>query len=375
MRYTITTLLAFMLLIATVTPTTMVNANSQPLSGKGISSWAGLWVDQALVEQEDEDGSLRIEYDKKNDALNVTYDAWFSGESYTFRPLTTLTLDGDHSGTFTYEFDEYDQSGIMHTRQGQASVQLTSGAVVLQMDVLPSEVKSQFRPSRNFIRDPYGNQTYRTDDAIAILSKACQCKESSLVKFQFPVADNEGIKPWVRYISVDVRGHFLTEYRVDLHKRTAEKLKDAWSNMYQHRSDVRASLVTASSTLPKSKSTSYQPSQVVDGDTATCWCEGTKGKGVGQSFTITLAQKTALNGILILPGYGKSVAAFLENGSVRKAKLTFSDGSSYIADFTKGSVFDLSDQKIITRSITFKILEVTPGSKYEDTCVSEVAWY
>ncbi|MNW64839.1 hypothetical protein D3C74_431580 [compost metagenome] len=57
---------------------------------------------------------------------------------------------------------------------------------------------------------------------------------------------------------------------------------------------------------------------------------------------------------------------------MRKAKITFSDGTSYTADFTKDYGFDLPEVKV-TDSLKFTIMEVVPGSKYNDTYVSELA--
>ncbi len=144
------------------------------------------------------------------------------------------------------------------------------------------------------------------------------------------------------------------------------------SQAYRSYDNIKASQVTASSTLPKSKISSYLPSHIIDGDTATCWCEGVKGSGIGQSFTIKFPKSFEISSLHILPGYGKSVTAYLENNSVRKAKITFSDGTSFTADFTKDYGFDLPVGKV-TASLKFTILEVDPGSKYNDTCVSELA--
>lgn len=169
-----------------------------------------------------------------------------------------------------------------------------------------------------------------------------------------------------------VRGIFLTEYKVNLHTYTATNLKDYWSEPYHTLEKIKASKITASSTLPKSKVSSYNPRQIIDGDTATCWCEGVTGNGIGQSFTIRFTKRIKIGSLKILPGYGKSVSTYLENNSVRKARVTFSDGTSIIADFINESSFDLPEDKMTT-SITFTILDIVPGSKYNDTCVSELA--
>ncbi|WP_156130565.1 NADase-type glycan-binding domain-containing protein [Paenibacillus durus] len=345
---------------------------ASPTASSLASSYGGEWVDKALVEVEDFDGTINITFNKQTGKAKLDYDAWGSGETYIFHSVTPITIDEQNPVKFTYEYQDYNQHGEVGTFRGEGIIQFKPGVIVLRMGVLPSDIDPIFAQPRSFIRDPYANWVPKPGDALSVVSKYCNCKESNLVKFDYPVADNESNKNWIVYVNVYVRGIFLTEYKVNLHTYKATDLKDSWSEAYQSFDKIEASKITASSTLPKSKVSSHNSSQVIDGDTATCWCEGVKGNGIGQSFTIRFTKTIEIGSLKILPGYGKSISTYLENNSVRKARITFSDGTSIIADFTKGSRFDLPEEKMTT-SITFTILDIVPGSKYNDTCVSELA--
>ncbi|WP_019908600.1 NADase-type glycan-binding domain-containing protein [Paenibacillus sp. HW567] len=329
-------------------------------------------MDKALVEDEDSDGTLNLTVNQQTGKAKLAYDVWDGGETYTFQSATLLTIDGQQPVKFTYKYKVYNGDGEERSASGEGSIQFKPGLIVLQMGQLPSEVDPIFTKPRSFIRDPYGNRAPKPGADFDIVAKYCNCKPSKLVKFDYPAGDNESNKEWIRYVSVYVRDIFITEYKVNLHTNTAINLKDSWSEAYQTHNQIQTSKITATSTLPKSKTSSYSPNQVMDGDSTTCWCEGVKGSGIGQSFTIQFTKTIEIEGLKILPGYGKSVSAYLENNSVRKARITFSDGSSTIVDFTKGYYFELPEIKR-TNSIKFTILEVNPGSKYDDTCVTELA--
>lgn len=336
------------------------------------ASYEGEWVDKTLVENEELDGTINLTFNKQTGKAKLEYDVWDSEESYTFQSTTPISIDGPNPVKFTYEYKEYNRQGEPKISQGKATIQFKPGLIALRMTALPSDMDRIFTQQRSFIRDPYANRVPKPEDAISVISKYCNCKASNLVEFDFPVADNEGNKNWIVYVNVYVRGIFLTEYKVNLHNYTATNLKDSSSEDYKSLDKIKASSIAASSTLPKSKVSAYNPSQIIDGDTATCWCEGVKGNGIGQSFTIRFTKTMEIGTLKILPGYGKSVSTYLENNSVRKAKITFSDGTSFIADFTKDSSFELPKNKL-TSSLTFTILDVVPGSKHNDTCVSELA--
>lgn len=164
----------------------------------------------------------------------------------------------------------------------------------------------------------------------------------------------------------------------------------------------------ASSVLQSSSYGDYKAENVLDRNPSTAWVEGVDGLGVGESITISADEPQKIHGISILEGYAKNQDIFSKNAYPYKFRLEFSDGSvieaepeEYAAqswssetpiasrqykDYTGrgGSSLDeleynmdfISFGKVIeTTYIKITILEVQPGTTYEDTCISEVIPY
>ena len=94
----------------------------------------------------------------------------------------------------------------------------------------------------------------------------------------------------------------------------------------------------------------------------------------------------------IYPGYQKSEDLRKKNGEPIKMRSDFSDGTSFIIDMSnymnytanqnpqyfyigeKGTLI-LLDKKVKASSVKVTILSANAGTKYKDTCISEVKFY
>lgn len=152
----------------------------------------------------------------------------------------------------------------------------------------------------------------------------------------------------------------------------------------------------------------YGATSLVDGDERTAWVEGVKGLGVGEMVVVPLPG--APDGKLeIRAGYGKSPELFLKNARPRRLEVILlgpgwsppvqgqaqallpvvgrhevtledRDGwqplplpawklpTDYAPDIPK--TYPLAPQ--VPAYLALRILEVTPGTTWEDTCISEV---
>jgi len=170
----------------------------------------------------------------------------------------------------------------------------------------------------------------------------------------------------------------------------------------------RSARATATSTLKGSRK--YAPSNVLDrspdatpgyfwGNPKTAWCEGVRGTGIGETIRIDFSALQAVSVISISPGYEKSLDLFAKNSRIRKASLTFSDGSQYQLVFSK-HFYDSSDGKQswhrmnsryqemnspqmfvispegqppkLIRWLELSIIETVSGSKYTNSCISRI---
>ena len=154
----------------------------------------------------------------------------------------------------------------------------------------------------------------------------------------------------------------------------------------------------------------YGPQLAFDGDPATAWCEGEPGHGEGKGITVVLDKPRTLVAIEIHGGYFKSADLLAANSRVRELALTASNGASgqtftstltvsdptvvpaadpcgetsqaptpvswftWVRDQRGERVYlDLeSGQSMPVDVIELDLSAVYPGSKYTDTCISEI---
>lgn len=140
--------------------------------------------------------------------------------------------------------------------------------------------------------------------------------------------------------------------------------------------------VTASSVLPGDSITSYYgPNNLIDGSLSTGWVEGVDGSGVGQWFQLDFATPQDVHGVVICPGYAKSRELFEQNGCPTKVRVHFSDGAHMDVVLEDALTPGVEMQSFGTEEahrtdyLRVEILEVRPGSSFDDTVVSEFSFY
>ena len=152
--------------------------------------------------------------------------------------------------------------------------------------------------------------------------------------------------------------------------------------------------VTASSTLGKA----YDVTNIIDKKLETAWVEGVKGPGKGEWVKLKLdAEKIShsstpfsISEIGIIPGYAKSRTTWYENNRVKKMLVVIYTPASatqenewvalrlFLKDDNKLQLFQVPIDYIaynfdpMTKTVWFKIEDVYRGTKYDDTCISEI---
>ena len=137
--------------------------------------------------------------------------------------------------------------------------------------------------------------------------------------------------------------------------------------------------IVASSTLNSQGSKNYKATNLFDCDPETAWVEGVKGHGIGQWIQVKKASSylegswVSIGTISILNGYAKSDKAWRENGRVKRLKVYCNGKPKYILELQNSrslQSFNVDISKGAT--IKFEILDVYPGTKYQDTVISEI---
>jgi hypothetical protein len=183
----------------------------------------------------------------------------------------------------------------------------------------------------------------------------------------YDVSPNGDIYTYV----IDHRGKTFTFYL----------MKNTWDPMTlpQNVAAPAAGLISylsASSmqTEPADKN-AYHPVKLFDGDHKTMWIEGAKGPGFGENVAVSFAQPITADEIKFEPGcywpeYWK------QNNRVKSLDVKL-DVKKYMASFKdEMTVQSLKLGSPVTfNAATFTIKDVYPTTKWEDTAISEIAFY
>ncbi len=160
--------------------------------------------------------------------------------------------------------------------------------------------------------------------------------------------------------------------------------------------------ITSSSFL--NNNPSYKAENLYDNSFKTAWVEGVKDYGIGEFFEYYVNNYKyfkedefteefdsfipTIHEIHLFNGYVKSEKTFKENSRIKKLKM-YVDGKPWVilelADTTSQQIFEIPEinyLKFKNRKdykddliLRFEILEVYKGSKYQDTCLTELLLY
>lgn len=113
-----------------------------------------------------------------------------------------------------------------------------------------------------------------------------------------------------------------------------------------------------------------------DGDERTAWCEGSPGDGVGEWIKVRFDGPMALSEVSIISGFAKTPALFRANARPRQIEIT--------AEPRPPVVLELRDSMKVQRvalppgaavsTVVLKVLSVYPGTRYQDLCISDLAF-
>ena len=142
--------------------------------------------------------------------------------------------------------------------------------------------------------------------------------------------------------------------------------------------------VEASSHLPAQGANRYDVRQLDDGSATTAWVEGADGDGVGEALVFRLVGDpdhdvgaVDLSGFRVVNGYGKSAAAWRENGRVRTALVLVNGrpvAHARLADSMRLQWVSLPEPPEVRADdvVTLVVTGVYPGERYDDLAVSEI---
>lgn len=144
-------------------------------------------------------------------------------------------------------------------------------------------------------------------------------------------------------------------------------------------------IITASSTLAPSSSSNFSPDNLMDGSEAS-WSEGAKGSGIGEYLQVDFKYPDELKYVMIKNGFGKE-KYWKANARIRKIHVSNEEGDSrviFFEDTPEPQVVGLNlirenENQVMAAggglygsSFRFEILEVYPGERWQDACITEM---
>ena len=139
--------------------------------------------------------------------------------------------------------------------------------------------------------------------------------------------------------------------------------------------------VVASSELNSQGTATYRASNINDWNHETAWVEGVSGYGIGQWIEFqNFEVEGTFTAIQILNGYVKSDKAWSENARVKRLKVYCNGKPICILELQDSrslqsfNVNNLLGSVRYIKSLRFEILEVYPGTKYQDTVIAEIVF-
>lgn len=176
------------------------------------------------------------------------------------------------------------------------------------------------------------------------------------------------------------------EYTIKaLFEKTADSvlgMRAVYVEGYENNITQNIASIVASSQLPDYKEKTYRAENLIDGNYGTPWVENVEGVGVGETIQITLNNQMLVQEFVLHNGYQSSEDLLNMNGYVTKISVDFGNGvvkeldcNAYFNGIEKDylSLNKISlDKPVYTDTIKITILAANAGSKYADTCISEI---
>ena len=177
-------------------------------------------------------------------------------------------------------------------------------------------------------------------------------------------------------IEVSLNNKFYTLFNYEGESRGDSSWYSFEGNKYYF--DFHGYMAKASSEKPD-----YPVTAISDFDQKTTWVAGKNG-GINESIELTLNSPAHVDQIGIIPGYAKSKELYFVNNRIREFTIAVNHGAPQTVtlpdEYISFSPYSMKGYELVNltpymgdaRTITLTVKKVYPGSRYNDTCVSEI---
>lgn len=137
----------------------------------------------------------------------------------------------------------------------------------------------------------------------------------------------------------------------------------------------------ASSALPSDRWGQYWGWSAIDGLLESAWAEAGRlghepepsGPGIGEWIMLVFPETIEVHRIGVDIGFDRNADYFADNNRLKRASIEFSKGGFIELAFSDARGVQMMDiPPVKTTYVRLVINEIYPGSKYDDTCISEI---
>ena len=161
----------------------------------------------------------------------------------------------------------------------------------------------------------------------------------------------------------------------------AERLVVASGPAQEPRNLSPFAVACASSALPTDQWGQYWAWSAMDGLLESAWAEAghrghepePSGPGIGEWIMLVFPETVEVHRIGVDVGFDRNADYFAKNNRLKRASIQFSKGEFIELTFSDTRGVQMMDiPPVTTTYVRLVINEVYPGSKYDDTCISEI---
>lgn len=140
-------------------------------------------------------------------------------------------------------------------------------------------------------------------------------------------------------------------------------------------SEITVIEATATSEYISTKGNNFSPTNLIDHDSATIWEEGEEDAGVQQQLTFVFAEPAIVSAIRLENGKRTSKEEFYENNRMASFRV-FDDNSVLVELLDSEEVqYIVFENPIMQSQVVLTLESVFGGTKWNDTCISEISFY
>lgn len=139
--------------------------------------------------------------------------------------------------------------------------------------------------------------------------------------------------------------------------------------------EIKVVEVAATSEYISTKGNNFSPANLIDHNSETTWQEGEEDAGIGQQLTFMFANSAIVSAIRLENGKRTSKEEFYENNRVASFQMIDEQAIMIELSDSEEVQYIIFENPVMKDQITLVLESVFGGTKWNDTCITEIAFF